>query len=58
MVEKSEILKAELERDIAEQRAELRQIAAGLGGFSEAVADAPHRPGLGRIASANHARHP
>jgi len=57
MIEQCEMIEAELKRDIAEQGAKLRQIAAGLGGLGEAVAEplhghSPREHGLGKTRKA------
>jgi hypothetical protein len=57
MVEQREIVEAKLAGHLAEQSAELRQVRAGPRGFSEAVAEPPHRCGLARIASRACAKH-
>jgi hypothetical protein len=57
MVEQRKIMKAKLAGDVAQQRAELRQVRAGPRGFSEKVAEPPHGPRLARIASRAGAKH-
>ena len=57
MVEQGEIMKAEIAGDVPEQRSEVRQVRAGPRGFSEKVAEPPHRSRLARIASRACAKH-